>query len=115
MYFHEHKLWQEAYVALMDIHEALEDEDESQSEGRNSELIDELLESAQQVAAMVADSLTRQDRRTAKELLTNCVGQIAKTRTHLAVCWGRGIFDDETFRRLDGKYDALSSSLQSFR
>ena len=102
--FHEHKLWQASYVALMDIYEALED---GQAQ--------DLLESAQEVAASIADSLTRQDRRVARDLLFTAVGQVAKTRTHLAVAWGRGVLDDETFKAIDDKYAALSDSLQKER
>lgn len=93
--FHEHKLWQEAYVALMDLQDP------------------ELIDSGQEVAATIADSLTRQDRRAGRELMQKAVGLVAKTRTKLAVAWGRGILDDETFKKLDGTYASLSSSLQS--
>lgn len=102
MTFHEHKLWQQAYVALMDLHQALEERD-----------ADDLVGSAQAVAATIADSLTRQDRRIARDLLTTAVGEVAKTRTHLAVAWGQGVVDDETFKSLDDKYAQLSESLQS--
>lgn len=104
MSFHEQKLWQESYVALMDIHQALE-----------AGVADDLVESAQTVAATIADSLTRQDRRIARDILQTAVGQVAKTRTHLAVAWGRGILDDETFKAIDDKYATLSDSLQTFR
>ncbi len=110
--FHEHKLWQESYVALMDIHTAL---DAVEVDDRDCDVVKELVESAQTVAATVADSLTRQDRRVAQELMRTAVGQVAMTRTHLAVAWGRGLVDDGTFEALDAKYAALSSSLQSSR
>lgn len=102
--FHEHKLWQESYVALMDIHEALE-------EGGASELIT----STEEVAATIADSLTRQDRRVGRDLMTKAVGLVAMTRTHLAVAWGRGLVDDATFKKLDDQYAKLSEALQGFR
>lgn len=95
--FHEHKLWQEAYVALID----LEDSD--------------LVVSGEAVAATIADSLTRADRRIGRELMQKAIGLVAKTRTHLAVAWGKGRMDDETFKKLDDQYAELSSSLQSFR
>lgn len=102
--FHEHKLWQPSYVALMDLYEALEERD-----------ADDLVGSAQAVAATIADSLTRADRRIARDLLTTAVGQVAQTRTRLAVALGRGVVDDETFKSLDDKYAVLSDSLQSLR
>lgn len=110
--FHEHKLWQESYVALMDIHTALDKVDVGP---HDHEVVKELLEVAQNAAATIADSLTRRDRRIAHDLVFDAVGMVAKTRTHLAVAWGRGLLPDETFRELDTKYDSLSSSLQSFR
>lgn len=111
--FHEHKLWQESYVALMDIHEILDQEVEG--EPHDKDVIEALLTAAQDVAATIADSLTRQDRRVARDLMMKAVGEVAKTRTHLAVAWGRGSIDDETFRAIDDKYAKLSESLQSFR
>lgn len=112
MNFHEHKLWQEAYVVLMDLHEAL---DEVDAGPEDHDVVKKLLDSAEHVAATIADALTRRDRRVAGELMSTAVGEVAKTRTHLAVAWGRGLVDDETFKTLDTKYDSLSSSLQSFR
>ncbi|MEK7544388.1 MAG: four helix bundle protein [Patescibacteria group bacterium] len=110
--FHEHKLWQESYVALMDLHEALDD---GEFGSHDEEIVEELLAASQMVAATIADSLTRQDRRVGRDLMTKAVGEVAMTRTHLAVAWGRGLMDDETFRGLDDQYAKLSESLQNFR
>lgn len=99
--FHEHKLWQAAYVALMDLYDSLEP-------GEAGDLVD----AAQQVCATIADSLTRRDGRVARDLRDRAVGEVAKTRTHLAVAWGRGLLDDEVFKKLDTSYDSLSFSLQ---
>lgn len=112
MNFHEHKLWQESYVALMDLYKELED---VEADEYDEEVIEELLESAQKVAATIADALTRQDRRVQRDLILIAVGEVAKTRTHLAVSWGRGLVEDETFKSLDDKYDQLSSSLQTYK
>jgi hypothetical protein len=99
--FHEHKLWQAAYVALMDLHEALE-----------AGVASDLITSAQTVAATIADALTRQDKKVSNDLIQSSIGGIAMTRTHLAVAWGRGLLDDATFKKLDESYASLSSSLQ---
>lgn len=107
--FHEHKLWQESYVALMDIHEAIEEGPPAGEAGGAQALV----ASAQEVAATIADSLTRQDKRIGRDLIMKAVGLVAVTRTHLAVAWGRGIMDDDTFKKLDDAYASLSSSLQS--
>ena len=110
--FHEHKLWQEAFVGLMDIHEALE---KLEIEPPDAEVARELIKSAEHVAATIADGLTRRDNRRGRELIENAVGEVAETRTHLAIAWGRGLLEDETFKKLDGQYDRLSSSLQIYR
>lgn len=106
--FHENKLWQDAYVALMDIHDVVD----ALQTGEHGEIINNLLTSAHHVTAVIADSLTRRDRRVAQELLNSAVGEVATTRTHLAVAWGRGLMDDDTFQKLDNKYADLSTSLQ---
>ena len=110
--FHEHKLWQDAYVALMDIHRALDTVEVTQ---QDKEVVEELLEAAQKVAATIADGLTRQDRRIARDCMYNAVGLVAMTRTHLAVAWGRQLVDDESFKKLDTQYADLSSRLQQYR
>jgi len=110
--FHEHKLWQEAFVGLMDIHEFL---DKVEVEPPDAEVAHELIKSAEHAAATIADGLTRRDQRRGRELIENAVGEVAKTRTHLAIAWGRGLLEDETFKKLDGQYDQLSQELQSFK
>lgn len=99
--FHEDKLWQESYVALMDVHEAV-------NEGNAPEVI----RTATHLAAKIADGLSRMDRQTSKEILLDAIGHVAVVRTHLAVAWGQGMMPDDTFRALDTKYANLSAALQ---
>ncbi len=100
--FHDHKLWQASFVALMDIHEYLP-------------ASDALIVAAQNVAAKIADALSRADRRVGRDLIYDAVGLVAVTRTQLAVEWGKGTVDDDTFRSIDNKYADLTNSLQSFK
>ncbi len=109
--FHEHKLWQDAYVALMDIHEAFD----AQKTGDEAEIVEQVLDSATNLAAKIADGLSRLDRRFGRNILMDAIGMVAIVRTHLAVAWGRGLVDDDTFRTLDGKYDSLAVALQNVR
>lgn len=111
MSFHEHKLWQDAYVALMDTHEAFEGE----FEGMDEDITQQVLESATALSAKIADGLSRLDRRFGRQILMDAIGMVAVVRTHLAIAWGRGLLTDEFFRTLDGKYDALGIALQQFR
>lgn len=109
--FHEHKLWQDAYVALMDVHEAFD----AQKSGDEAEIVEQVLDSATSLAAKIADGLSRLDRRFGRNILMDAIGMVAVVRTHLAVAWGRGLVDDDTFRTLDGKYDTLAIALQNVR
>ena len=109
--FHEQKLWQDAYVALMDIHEAFD----SQKSGDDGEIVEQVLDSATNLAAKIADGLSRLDRRFGRNILLDAIGMVAVVRTHLAVAWGRGLVNDDTFRTLDGKYDSLAVALQNVR
>lgn len=99
-------------MGLIDLHGALES---VEAEPHDHDVVKKLLDSAEAVAATIADGLTRRDRELAAELVGSAVGEVAKTRTHLAVAWGRGLLDDETFRKLDGQYARLSENLQSFK
>lgn len=87
--FHEQKLWQDAYVALMDAHDVFD----SQREGEHGEIVEEVLESATDLAAKIADGLSRLDKRFGRQILMDAVGMVAVVRTHLAVAWGRGLAD----------------------
>lgn len=102
--FHEHKLWQEAYVALMELHDVF---DASTSAN--------VLASASKVTAMIADGLSRKDSNRGKEVIGDTIGQVAVVRSHLAVAWGRKLVEDEIFRSLDARYANLSLSLQQYR
>ncbi len=106
MNFHENRVWQSAYVVLMDLYDAFE----GSLEGR--EVIDQVLASGVGVVAKIADGLSRKDRRQASEMLSDAAGLVAITRSHLAVAWGKKLLDDEIFRALDGKYAQLVGSLQ---
>ncbi len=109
--FHDHKLWQDAFVVLMDIHDVIDGLDTDKHE----EIIEALLESAQNVASKIADGLSRSDHRIGRDLIYDSVGLVAITRTELAVAWGRGIVDDQTFKTIDDKYAQLTNALQSYK
>jgi len=109
--FHEHKLWQDAYVALMDVHEALGVD----CEGKDEEVVEHVLRTATDLAAKIADGLSRLDHRFARQVIFDAIGLVAVVRTHLAVAWGRGLLDDEAFKALDDKYAFLSQSLQNYK
>ncbi len=109
--FHENKLWQDAFVVLMDVHEAFEGEVKEQEE----ELVEQTVKSATDLSAKVADGLSRLDHRFGRQVIFDAIGMVAVVRTHLAVAWGRGLLDDETFRDLDTKYSNLSQSLQNYK
>ncbi|OGG23867.1 hypothetical protein A3A79_01540 [Candidatus Gottesmanbacteria bacterium RIFCSPLOWO2_01_FULL_43_11b] len=106
MNFHENKLWQAAYVALMDLYDAFDGLTEDR------EIIDQLLASGVGVVAKIADGLSRRDRRLAQTILSDAAGLVSTTRSHLAVAWGKKLLQDDAFRTLDGKYQELSSLLQ---
>lgn len=116
--FHEHKLWQDAYVALMDVHEAFDAQKPAcrqAGSANEAEIVEQVLDSATSLAAKIADGLSRLDRRFGRNILMDAIGMVAVVRTHLAVAWGRGLVDDDTFRTLDGKYDTLAIALQNVR
>jgi four helix bundle protein len=111
MNFHDNKIWQQAYVALMELYntlDGLEDEDREKEE----EVVESTVVSAQNVASKIADGLSRKDQRYGKGLLFDAIGLIAVTRTNLAIAWGRGVLTDEEFKALDDKYQELTAALQ---
>lgn len=111
MNFHEDKLWQDSYVALMEVHDLFDD----QRDGEMGEIVEDVLESTTAVTSKIADGLSREDRRFGRQILLDAIGLIAIARTHLAVAWGRGLINDDTFKPMDDKYAKLSESLQRSR
>lgn len=111
MNFHENKLWQDAFVILMEAHDLFD----GLREGENEEIVEDVLESTTAVTSKIADGLSRQDQRFGRQILMDAVGYIAIARTHLAVAWGRGLLSDATFKPLDDKFSLLSESLQRSR
>jgi four helix bundle protein len=109
--FHDNKLWQDSFVALMDVHDLMS---ELITDEKN-EIVTGLLEAAKNVTSKIADALSRNDRRIGRNLIYDTVGLVAVTRTQLAIAWGRGLIGDDTFRSLDDKYAKLSDSLQQFK
>lgn len=109
--FHDNKLWQQSYVALMDIHKTIDALDDAARQA-DAEVIQGLQKSAQVVSAKIADGLSRLDKRFGRNLLFDAIGLVAIVRTQLAIAWGRGLVDDDTFKAIDEKYSALAISLQ---
>ncbi len=114
--FHDQKLWQDAFVVLMDVHTTFENgEDASNPQAGGEDVIEDCIESATLVAAKIADGLSRQDKRFGRQVLLDAIGLVAVVQTHLAVAWGRGMVSDEVFKATDDKYQALTDALQHIR
>lgn len=109
--FHDNKLWQQSYVALMDIHKMIDTLDEATRE-QDAEVIQGLQKAAQSVSANIADGLSRLDKRFGRNLLFDTIGLVAVVRTQLAIAWGRGLVTDDIFKAIDEKYSELAISLQ---
>jgi four helix bundle protein len=109
--FHEHKLWQSSFVALMEVHDLFD----PLKGGENDEIVRQVLDSATELSAKIADGLSRLDKRFGRQVLMDAIGMVAVVRTNLAVSWGRGLLPDETFRQIDTKYNDLAIALQNYR
>jgi len=109
--FHDQKLWQDAFVVLMEVHDTFD----GLRNGSDDEIVEDCIESATSVASKIADGLSRADRRFGRQVLLDAIGLVAVIRTHLAVAWGRGLVTDEIFKSMDDKYAALTEDLQRAR
>ncbi len=99
--FHEDKLWQDAYTAVLDLCEATTE--------------NEILHQAQKLGlnalSTVADGVSRRDRRERDMKLRDAMGMVAGVRSLLSVAWAQEALDDEVFQKLDSAYEALGSKL----
>lgn len=99
--FHDDKLWQEAYTAVLDLCDATTE--------------NEILHQAQKLGlkalSTVADGVSRRDRRERDMKLRDAMGMVAGLRSLLSVAWAQEALDDETFQKLDTAYESLGNKL----
>lgn len=98
-------------MVLMEVHDTFD----GMREGENEEIVEDCIKSATDVAAKIADGLSRADRRFGRQVLLDAIGMVAMVRTHLAVAWGRGLVSDDMFKSMDDKYASLTENLQRAR
>ncbi len=101
MSFHDDKLWQEAYTAVIDLC-ALSDD---------NEVIEQSQKLGLKTLTIIADGVSRRDRREREIKLRDAAGKVAGVRSLLSVAWAQEALSDETFAKLDGAYEALSNKL----
>lgn len=105
--FHDHKLWQDAYVAVMDMYETT---------GRSEhEVLSAMRRHSLAVLTTVADALSRQDRHQRLEKFHNAIGEVASIRSLLSVAWGQKTLSDDAFRKLEEAYEQIGKQLMAVR
>ncbi len=101
MSFHDDKLWQEAYTSVIDLC-ALTDENEVCKQAQKLGL---------KTLTIIADGLSRRDRRERDMKLREAAGKVAGVRSLLSVAWAQDAVNDDTFAKLDGAYESLGNKL----
>ncbi len=99
--FHDDKLWQEAYTAILDLCDAAGDDD----------ILARAKRMGLKALATIADGVSRRDRRERDMKLRDAMGQVAGVRSLLSVAWAQEALDDDTFAKLDGAYETLFNKL----
>ena len=99
--FHDDKLWQDAYTAVLDLCEVSDD----------TEVIEMAQKHGLKILSTVADGVSRRDRRERDMKLRDAMGLIAGLRSLLSVAWAQEALDDETFQKLETAYEALGNKL----
>ncbi len=93
--FHDDKLWQEAFTALLDLLEMTDD--------MTSDLAVEVRKQGMMILTEVARAVAT--RRRVEH------GVTAPLRSLLSVMWAREMLSDDQFAKLDGAYEALGNKL----
>lgn len=101
MTFHDDKLWQEAYTAVLDLCEVAGD----------TEVIEMTQKHGLKILSIIADGVSRRDRRERDSKLRDAMGLVAGLRSLLSVAWAQEALNDETFQKLDSAYEALGNKL----
>lgn len=101
MSFHDDKLWQEAYTAVLDLCDASQDK----------EILKRAKKLGLKALATIADGVSRRDRRVHDEKLRDAMGLVAGVRSMLSVAWAKEELNDDEFAKLDGAYETLFNKL----
>ncbi len=103
MSFHDDKLWQESYVALLDVLEATDSVD--------GDLVEQVRKHAMMVLTEIAQGVSNRDRKMRDIKLHNVENIVIALRSLLSVIWGQEALTDDQFAKLDGAYEALANKL----
>jgi len=104
MTFHDDKLWQEAFTALLDVLEL--------TEGEDSDLSSKVRKHAMKTLTEVGQAVANRDRKFRDiKLRTVGTGDIVSLRSLLSVMWAREMLSDDDFAKIDGAYEALANKL----
>lgn len=104
--FHDNKVWQDAYVAALDVSDVL-------AEVQSGELVQHLRNHSLTILTVAADALSRRDRREMDERMRNVNGLIAALRSLLSVAWAQELLSDEQFGKLDTQYENLAKQIRA--
>jgi hypothetical protein len=99
--FHDDKLWQEAYTAVLDLCEVADD----------TEVIEMAQKHGLKILAIIADGVSRRDRRERDMKLRDAMGKVAALRSLLSVAWAQEAVSDEIFQKIDAAYESLGNKL----
>ncbi len=99
--FHEDKLWQAAYTAVLDLCEL----------DSSTEVMKQAQKHGLKVLSVIADGVSRRDRRERDMKFRDAMGLIAGLRSLLSVAWAQQAIEDEVFQKLETAYEALSNQL----
>lgn len=95
MTFHDDKVWQEAFTALLDLLEM--------TDGMDADLAVEARRQGMLILTEIAKAVSTRRRVEA--------GITAPLRSLLSVMWAREILTDDQFGKVDGAYEALANKL----
>ncbi len=104
MSFHDDKLWQQAYVAVLDILEATDALDQA-------DIVSEVRRYAMMVLTVTSDAVSRRDRRERDAKLRDAYFRTVALRSLLSVLWAKEILSDDAFGKLDSALEGLSAAL----
>jgi hypothetical protein len=99
--FHDDKIWQEAYTAVIDLCALTGD----------NEVIGQAQKLGLKTLTTIADGISRRDRRERDMKLRDAAGKVAGVRSLLSVAWAQDAIADDLFAKLDGAYEALGNKL----
>lgn len=104
MSFHDEKVWQEGYVAVLDLLEITD-------RLAQNDIVDQIRKHAMMVVTVTSQAVSHQDRKMRDIKLRDTRSIIIAMRSLLSILWAQEVLSDEEFGKVDAAFESYANTL----